>query len=44
MYLLKSNSIIKLNFSFSFTIKFTFRPLKTDSAPVHSDGYKPRTS
>ena len=24
MYLLKSNSIIKLSFSFSFTIRFTF--------------------
>ena len=24
MYLLKSNSVIKLSFSFSFTIKFTF--------------------
>ena len=27
MYLLKSNSIIKLSFSFSFTIKFTFTSL-----------------
>jgi hypothetical protein len=24
IYLLKSNSIVKLNFSFSFTIRFTF--------------------
>ena len=27
MYLLKSNSIIKLSFSFSFTIKFAFTSL-----------------
>ena len=27
MYLLKSNSIIKLSFSFSFTIKFSFTSL-----------------
>ena len=27
MHLLKSNSIIKLSFSFSFTIKFTFTSL-----------------
>ena len=27
MYLLKSNSIIRLNFSFSFAIKFTFTSL-----------------
>jgi hypothetical protein len=27
MYLLKSNSIIKLSFSFSFIIKFTFTSL-----------------
>jgi len=27
MYLLKSNSIIKLSFSFSFTIRFTFTNL-----------------
>ena len=27
MYLLKSNSIIKLSFSFSFAIKFTFTSL-----------------
>ena len=27
MYLLKSNNIIKLSFSFSFTIKFTFTNL-----------------
>ena len=29
MYLLKNNSIIKLNFSFSFTIKFTFTNLSS---------------
>ena len=29
MYLLKSNSIIKLSFSFSFTIKFTFTSLSS---------------
>ena len=29
MYLLKSNSIIKLSFSFSFTIKFTFISLSS---------------
>ena len=27
MHLLKNNSVIKLNFSFSFTIKFTFTNL-----------------
>ena len=27
MYLLKSNSVIKLSFSFGFTIKFTFTSL-----------------
>ena len=27
MHLLKSNSVVKLNFSFSFTIKFTFTSL-----------------
>ena len=27
MYLLKNNSVIKLSFSFSFTIKFTFTNL-----------------
>ena len=29
MHLLKSNSIIKLSFSFSFTIKFTFTNLSS---------------
>ena len=29
MYLLKSNSIIKLSFSFSFTIKFAFTSLSS---------------
>ena len=29
MYLLKSNSIIKLSFSFSFTIRFTFTSLSS---------------
>ena len=29
MYLLKSNSIIKLSFSFGFTIKFTFTSLSS---------------
>ena len=29
MYLLKSNSIIKLSFFFSFTIKFTFTSLSS---------------
>ena len=29
MHLLKSNSIIKLNFSFSFTIRFTFTNLSS---------------
>ena len=29
MYLLKNNSIIKLSFSFSFTIKFTFTNLSS---------------
>ena len=29
MYLLKSNSVIKLSFSFSFTIKFTFTSLSS---------------
>ena len=29
MYLLKSNSIIKLSFSFSFTIKFSFTSLSS---------------
>ena len=29
MHLLKSNSIIKLNFSFSFAIKFTFTSLSS---------------
>ena len=29
MYLLKSNSIVKLSFSFSFTIKFTFTNLSS---------------
>ena len=29
MHLLKSNSIIKLSFSFSFTIKFTFTSLSS---------------
>ena len=29
MYLLKSNSVIKLSFSFSFTIRFTFTSLSS---------------
>ena len=29
MYLLKSNSVIKLSFSFSFTIRFTFISLSS---------------
>ena len=29
MHLLKSNSIVKLNFSFSFTIRFTFTNLSS---------------
>jgi hypothetical protein len=29
MYLLKSNSVIKLSFSFSFTIKFAFTSLSS---------------
>ena len=29
MYLLKSNSIVELSFSFSFTIKFTFTNLSS---------------
>jgi hypothetical protein len=29
MYLLKSNSVIKLSFSFSFTIRFTFTNLSS---------------
>ena len=29
MYLLKSNSIVKLSFSFGFTIKFTFTNLSS---------------
>ena len=29
MYLLKNNSIIKLSFSFSFTIRFTFTNLSS---------------
>ena len=29
MYLLKSNSIIKLSFSFNFTIRFTFTSLSS---------------
>ena len=29
MHLLKSNSVIKLSFSFSFTIKFTFTSLSS---------------
>ena len=35
MYLLKSNSIIKLSFSFNFIIKFTF----TNSSSLRAENY-----